>query len=133
VSGRPGPADGPGPEPGGASLDLALDIDDAGRFVVRLRQGDASAVVTASNLDAADDLLAAIEDARDTGLGECVWEEPGGDYRWMLRHDDGELIVVALWSAGTLTGWEHVFRGRCGLDWLADRVRAELARHGLEG
>ena len=116
------------------SLQLTLDIDDRGRFVVRLEQGGASAVVTASNLDAADDLLAAIEDARDTGLGECMWEEQGGDYRWMLRrqHED-ELVVVALWSAGTLTGWEHVFRGRCGLDWLAARVREELARHGLRG
>jgi hypothetical protein len=127
----------PTPEPAkprDGSLQFTLDIDDRGRFVVRLDQGAASAVVTASNLNAADDLLAAIEDARDTGLGECMWEEQGGDYRWMLRrqHDD-ELVVVALWSAGTLTGWEHVFRGRCGLGWLGARVREELARHGLRG
>jgi hypothetical protein len=122
------------PRSGDEGLHFTLDIDDRGRFVVRLDQGGASAVVTASNLDAADDLLAAIEDARDTGLGECMWEEQGGDYRWMLRrqHAD-ELVVVALWSAGTLTGWEHVFRGRCRLDWLAARVREELARHGLRG
>ena len=127
--GSPGDRIGQTDEP----LQLTLDIDDAGRFVMRLRQGDGSAVVTASNLDAADELLAAIEDARDSGLGECVWEEQGGDYRWMLRRRQDELIVVALWSAGTLTGWEHVFRGHCGLDWLAARVREELTRHGIRG
>ena len=115
------------------SLHFTLDIDDRGRFVVGLDQGGASAIVTASNLDAADDLLAAIEDARDTGLGECLWEEQGVDYRWLFRRQADELIVVALWSAGTLTGWEHVFRGRCGLDWLKARVRDELMRHGLRG
>jgi hypothetical protein len=125
----------PGAPPGqpDRALQLTLDIDEAGRFVARLQQGEASALVTASNLDAADQLLAAIEDARGSGLGECLWEEQGGDYRWMLRRRGDELIVVALWSAGTLTGWEHVFRGRCGLDWLKARVREELMRHGLRG
>jgi hypothetical protein len=115
-------------------MDLSLDIDDAGRFVATLsNDGGQPALVTASNLNAADDLLAAIEDARDTGLGECFWEEQAGEYRWMLRTGDEETTVVVLWSTGVVTGWEHVFRGACPLDWLAARIREALARHGITG
>jgi hypothetical protein len=116
-----------------ARMQLTLDIDDAGRFVCTLAHDATTALVTASTLPAADDLLAAIEDARDTGYGECVWEEAGGDYRWMLRKRDDVLTVVVLWSSGTLTGWEHVFRGECDLEWLAGRVGAELERQGIQG
>jgi len=115
-------------------MDLSLDIDDAGRFVATLQnEGGTPAQVTASNVNAADDLLAAIEDARDTGLGECFWEESSGEYRWMIRVGAEEATLVVLWSAGVVTGWEHVFRGGCTLDWLADRIREALARHGLVG
>jgi hypothetical protein len=41
--------------------------------------------------------------------------------------------VVVLWSTGVVTGWEHVFRGACPLDWLAARIREALARHGITG
>jgi len=114
-------------------MDLDLNIDDAGRFVARLTSEDTTAIVTSSSLPAAEDLLAAVADARDTGFGECVWEEQGGDYRWMFRISDGRLIVVALWSTGTLTGWEHVFRGECDAEWFEGRVHAGLAAHGLSG
>jgi hypothetical protein len=115
-------------------MDLSLDIDDSGRFVATLtHDGGQPALVTASNLNAADDLLAAIEDARDTGLGECFWEEQTGEYRWMLRTGEEEATIVVLWSTGVVTGWEHVFRGTCPLDWLAARIREALARHGIRG
>ena len=106
-------------------------LDDAGRFVARLSDQDTTAIVTSSSLPAADELLTAVDDARDTGYGECLWEEQGGDYRWMFRLTGERLIVVALWSTGTLTGWEHVFRGECDPAWFADRVRDALAQHGL--
>jgi uncharacterized protein YegP (UPF0339 family) len=112
-------------------MDFTLDIDEAGRFVARLSAGDTTRLVTSSTLPAAADLLDAVEDARDGGSGECLWQEQGGDYRWMLRAAGERLTVVALWSAGTLTGWEHVFRGECELEWFASRVREGLARHGL--
>jgi hypothetical protein len=112
-------------------MDLVLDIDDAGRFVCQISDGSTKAIITASNLPAADDLLAAMADARETGYGECLWVEQGGDYRWMLRRRDGLATVVVLWSTGTLTGWEHVFRGECDLDWLGERLTSELARYGL--
>jgi hypothetical protein len=116
-------------------MDLSLDIDDAGRFVATLTKEGSPGVATviASNLNAADDLLAAIEEARESGLGECYWEAPGGEYRWMLRTGAEDLTLVVLWSTGVVTGWEHVFRGSCPLDWLAERIRESLARHGLTG
>jgi uncharacterized protein YegP (UPF0339 family) len=113
-------------------MEFTLDIDDGGRFVARLSaDGHKTRLVTSSLLPAVADLLAAVEDARDTGYGECLWQEQGGDYRWMFRAAGERLTVVALWSTGTLTGWEHVFRGDCDLDWFASRVREGLARHGL--
>lgn len=114
-------------------MDLSLDIDDAGRFVATLTDGGVVTRVTAANVNAADDLLAAIEDARDTGLGECFWEEQAGEYRWMMRTNRDDVTLVVLWSAGVVTGWEHVFRGACTLDWLAGRIRQSLAEHGLVG
>ena len=114
-------------------MDLSLDIDDGGRFVATLTDDDLRARVTAANVNAADDLLAAIEDARETGLGECFWEEQAGEYRWMLRANRDDVTLVVLWSAGVVTGWEHVFRATCTLDWLAGRIRESLAQHGLVG
>ena len=50
------------PEPQLPRMDLSLDIDDAGRFVATLtNDGGTPAQVRASNVNAADDLLAAIE------------------------------------------------------------------------
>jgi hypothetical protein len=112
-------------------MDFSLEIDEGGRFVVTLTDEGARALVTSSNLPAADDLAAAVEDARDTGLGECFWEEAGGTYRWMMRHTPASLTVVVLWSTGIVTGWEHVFRGECDIDWFAGRIASELSRHGL--
>jgi hypothetical protein len=33
-----------------------------------------------------------------------------------------------MWSSGTITGWQHVFRAECDLEWFAGRVRGELER-----
>jgi hypothetical protein len=112
-------------------MNMILEIDQSGRFVARLSDEDTTALVTSSSLPAVGELLAALEDARATGYGECLWEEQGGDYRWMFRVAGERLIVVALWSTGTLTGWEHVFRGECDLGWFAGRLRSDLERYGL--
>ncbi len=80
---------------------------------------------------ATDGLRAALEAVRAGGLGECLWLEPAGDYRWMFRRDDETLTVAVMWSAGTITGWQHVFRSECGFDWFAGRVGEEFERLGL--
>lgn len=106
-------------------MELMIRRDELGRLIASLKDGRQEATVTASNVpQAGDDLLAALANARDTGYGECLWEEQGGDYRWMFRNNDGRLTVVVLWATGTLTGWQHVFRTETGLDELMTHVEA---------
>jgi hypothetical protein len=113
-------------------VQLLLDDGDPHRLVARLEEGRVEAVVTASHpAAAAAALVAAIDEARASGYGECFWHEQTGQYWWMLQHDAGRLEVVVLWSSGTVTGWQHVFRAADALDWFAGRVQEELVRIGL--
>jgi hypothetical protein len=108
-------------------LDFALD--EFGRLIASLAGDRASVTVTASNVPGAGAGLAeAVEEALDTGFGECWWEEGGGVYRWLLRREADRLTVVVLWSTGTITGWEDVFRGECDAAAFAAQVRDALAR-----
>ena len=112
-------------------MQLALELDQFRRLVCSLADGAVLATATASNVpEAGRDLRNAIDRAGSTGTGECWWQEQGGVYWWMFRREADHLIVAVLWSHGTITGWEHVFRAECDLEWLAARVREELARVG---
>ncbi len=96
---------------------VQVSRDEFQRLVCTLEVDGRPAVVTASDAPAAArDLLAAVEDAQSSGLGECLWPEVAGEYRWMLRRHDGGLVVVVLWSSGTLTGWQHVVHTEVPLD-----------------
>ena len=109
-------------------MDLMLETDEHGRIICTIVDGRQAATVTASNMpDAASELPKALERARASGLGECWWEEQGGAYRCLFRRDGDRVTVVVLWSTGTITGWEHVFRSECDLAWLATRITEELA------
>jgi hypothetical protein len=108
---------------------LSITTDEAGRYLCDLADVRDHATVTASNVpEAGADLLAALEDARDSGLGESLWAEQGGDYRWMFRRVGDQLTVVVLWSSGTITGWQHVFRGECGFDAFVTQAREAVGR-----
>jgi hypothetical protein len=109
-------------------IEIATDID--GRFVCSLTEEDTSALVTASNVpQAGEDLLAALENARETGYDECLWEEQGGEFRWIFRRDGARLTVVVLWCAGAVIGWQHVFRAEGGFDAFAERAGTEVVRN----
>lgn len=110
-------------------MDLLFDTDE-NHIVCTLTDGANVATVTASNPEAADALQGALDEARETGFGECLWIEAGGEYRWMFRRNDDRLIVVVLWSAGTLTGWQHVFRTDTDFAWFAERMGTEVAGLG---
>ena len=111
-------------------MDLLIERDRSGRLICTLVDQACTATVTASNVpEAAAALAAALDEARDTGFGECFWNEAGGDYRWMFRRENARVAVVVLWSTGVITGWEHVFRSEAEFDWFDRRVRSELARH----
>lgn len=110
-------------------MDFTLDRDASGRVICTLTEGGHAATVTASNVpEAGTGLAEALECARTLGLGECWWEEQGGDYRWLFRRDGERLTVAVMWSSGTITGWQHVFRTECDLERFAGQVRAELER-----
>jgi hypothetical protein len=113
-------------------MDLLFLRDPSGRLVCELVDEQSSATVTAANMPGATDgLRAALDDARTGGLGECLWLEPAGEYRWMLRREGDRLTVAVMWCAGTVIGWQHVFRSECGFGWFAGRVADELQRLGL--
>jgi hypothetical protein len=84
-------------------------------------------VVTASDRpQAIAGLSAAIDTLERNGIAECYWHEGGGEYRWVFRRDLSRVRVAVLWSAGTLTGWEHVFWSECDLNLFLALVRREL-------
>jgi hypothetical protein len=45
----------------------------------------------------------------------------------MLREDAGRLEVVVLWSRGTVTGWQHVFRSVCDAVEFSASVSRQVA------
>lgn len=107
-------------------MNLLFSRDDR-RLVCTFDDGTSHGVVTASDAAVAGaELLLALDDVRETGFGECFWPEGGGEYRWMLRRSGDRVTVVALWSSGTLTGWEHVLRADEDYSAFDARVRAAL-------
>jgi hypothetical protein len=101
-------------------MDLAFTTD-SGRLVCDLLDGTSRAIVTAASADqAAEDLMRALQEARDNGIAECYWHEEAGDYRWIFcRHGD-TFDVAVMWCSGVITGWQHVFRADCPVNWLLE-------------
>lgn len=98
-------------------MTLQFERDSFGRLVCTVTIDGTDAVVTSAGAEAAaHDLLAALDDVTATGYGECLWPEVAGEYRWMLRQQGDALTVVALWSSGTGTGWQHVVHTQTTLD-----------------
>lgn len=112
-------------------MTITIETDDLGRYVCTLDDGEARATVTASNVpDAAEQLSQAMDDVRETGYGECLWDEQGGAYRWMFRREGDRLTVAVMWCHGIITGWQHVFRTDCEFEPFARDVTAQLERPG---
>ena len=115
-------------------MDVRIETDARGRVICTLRDDETETEVTTSDAPAAGQaLLEAVDSAAAVGIGECVWREPGGEYRWLFKLEGGRLTVVVLWSSGTLTGWQHVFRAECDPAACFSQFRAELAIHGITG
>lgn len=109
-------------------MDVTAGIDEFGRLICTVRSDGASVVVTAAHAgEARTELLEAIGEAETSGYAECLWPEATGEYRWMFRRADDRLTVVALWSSGTLTGWQHVLHTETDFHDFAGRLRAALA------
>jgi len=110
-------------------MDLHLSLDRHDRLVCRLSDEGVETEATSADGDGAGAALAAaFEEARESGYGECFWPEAEGQYWWMLRHADGALDVVVMWSRGGATGWQHAFRASEDVDRFARRLGEELDR-----
>lgn len=109
-------------------MDLAFTTD-SGRLVCDLVDGASHAVVTAaSGGQAAGDLLKAVQEARDHQVAECYWHEEGGDYRWIFYRQGDTFDVAVMWCSGVVTGWQHVFRADCPVDWLVEAAAGLTTR-----
>ncbi len=110
---------------------VSFTPDASGRMVcVVEHETGASRLIASDPITAGVELIAALEDARDGGFGECFWHEPHGDYRWMFRLSGQRLAIAALWSSGTITGWEHIFQTETGFDAFDRQVKAAVAAFG---
>lgn len=110
-------------------MDLSIRIDDGDRLRCTIDDGGRTAVLYASDKESAlEQLIAALDETSRTGCGECVWPTEFGDYWWTFRRQDDDLLVVALRSGGTLTGWEQLLRAESAFEPFADHVRAAVAR-----
>jgi|GEM_PF-1581912 len=117
-----------------ATMDLTIELDDHDHLAVSIADGNERKTVSAPNAPhAAALLLQAIEDAVKDGYGECFWPAPDGQYWWMFRRDHETLEVVAMWTRGGASGWQHVCRGTDSAEWIRSRVAAELTRLELPG
>ncbi len=111
------------------AMDLMLERDAAGHLRCTLVDRDETATLVApAAADAVDGLEAALADARSGGYGECTWLLTDGEYKWLFRRSADRTDVVVLWSAGVVTGWQHVFRSQIDAADLDRRVAEELAR-----
>jgi hypothetical protein len=110
-------------------VQVDLCTDEFGRLTCALADEQTAAVVTASDpVEARTGLLAALDKVRESGMAECFWHESMGEYRWVFRRDGDRLRVAVLWSAGTVTGWEHVFWTECDPQAFDGAMRAEIFR-----
>lgn len=114
------------------NLDFAIEPHDV--LVVHLREGGQQTSVSASPSKAgADSLRRALDAAIADGYGECFWPgSTGGQYWWIFKRDADVLEVMAMWTRGGVSSWEHVFRATDSVAWIDERLTTEAARLGLD-
>lgn len=112
-------------------LDLTIEAPDT--LIVHLREGaDQTTVEVRPARAGISSLRRAVEAARVHGYGECFWPGArGGSYWWMLKRDAETLEIVAMWTRGGASLWEHVFRATDAAEWMRDRLHEEAERLGL--
>lgn len=111
-------------------MNLQLTVDPGDLLVVELQEGDATATVSVYPSKAGMlSLQRALDASVDHGYGECFWPgAPGGQYWWIFKRDAETLEIIAMWTRGGASMWEHVFRATDAATWVQERLRAEVAR-----
>ena len=109
-------------------MELSLSIEPYDVLVVRLREQeqDVRIDVTPAAAGAAS-LTRALQLAVANGYGECFWPAArGGQYWWMFKRDAESLEIIAMWTRGGASLWEHVFRATDEVDWVRRRLNEEI-------
>ena len=103
-------------------------------LVVDLREGaEQTSLAVHPARAGAGSLRRALDAAIVDGYGECFWPaSTGGQYWWIFKRDADGLDVIAMWTRGGASMWEHVFRATDSVDWVDERVTSETARLGLD-
>lgn len=111
-------------------MDLQFAIEPHDILCVRLTDGaDRATVSVAPPKAGVESLMRAFEAAVAEGYGECFWPgSSGGQYWWIFKCDAQTIEVVAMWSRGGVTGWQHVFRATAGVAWVRERLTAEAEK-----
>ena len=117
-----------------ARMDLHLSLEPHDFLTVHLREGGEQTTISVTPSGAGvQSLRRALGEALTTGYGECFWPgSPVGQYWWMFKRDADTLEVIAMWTRGGASGWEHTFRATDAATWVRDRLGEELIRLGLD-
>ena len=109
-------------------MDLRLAIEPHDTLVVHLREGDRSTTVSVAPAQpGVTSLVRALAAALADGYGECFWPgRPGGQYWWIFKREAETLEVIAMWTRGGASLWEHVFRATDAADHVRERLLAEV-------
>jgi hypothetical protein len=114
-------------------MNLHLAVGPHDTLTVHLREGrEAAAVDVHPSRPGAESLMRALDQALNDGYGECFWPgAPGGQWWWIFKRDAESLEVIAMWTRGGASSWEHVFRATDGASFVHDRLLSEIDRLGL--
>ena len=113
-------------------MELELTIEPHDVLVVRLREGDEEKRVSVHpSQPGIDSLTRALDAGLATGYGECFWPAwEGGQYWWIFKGDADSMEVIAMWTRGGASLWEHVFRAAAHGTAIQHRLRHEVSRVG---
>lgn len=112
---------------------LSLTLEPHDVLTVHLREGaDETTVAVRPSRPGAESLLRALNEGLTSGYGECFWPgNPGGQYWWIFKRTDAAMEVIAMWTRGGATGWEHTFRATDAATWVEECLTTEIDRLGL--
>ena len=115
-------------------MNLHLTVEPGDLLVVHLQEGREETTVQVYPSQAgAESLRRAVGAALTEGYGECFWPgggDTGGQYWWIFKRDAESIEVIAMWTRGGASAWQHVFRATDAAAWIQDRVDTELTRIG---
>lgn len=114
-------------------MHLRLSLEPYDTLMVHLQEGQEKTSVSVHPSRAgATSLLRALDVAVTDGYGECFWPgDPGGQYWWIFKRDQDSMEVIAMWTRGGASLWEHVFRATDSAAWVEEQLTTEIDRLDL--